>query len=163
MVASGILGRYIYAHTPRSQEGRELELGELRQRLGQHQQTLEARGLPHGFFQTAAAPESPQAERGILAALAGLAVGDIQLRREYRDLRGRIAGSPALRPLAAELLPLAKRYCRERHWAARYGELRSLMGSWRFMHRWFAVLMLIAAGFHVWIALRLGSLWALRG
>ena len=33
------------------------------------------------------------------------------------------------------------------------------MGSWRFLHRWFAILMLIAAGFHIWVAVRLGHLW----
>ena len=159
VVVTGVLGRYIYAHTPRSIEGRELELGEIRQRLEEYRRTLEARGMPHEFFQTAASPAAEPDDRGLLATLAGLAAGDGQIRRDYRDLRRHIEGSPALKPLAREILPLAKRYCRERHWAARYGELRSLMGSWRFLHRWFAILMLIAAGFHIWVAVRLGHLW----
>ena len=45
---------------------------------------------------------------------------------------------------------------------ARYRELRALMRSWRFFHRWLALLMLILVIFHVAIAVQFGDLWVLR-
>jgi hypothetical protein len=80
------------------------------------------------------------------------------VRRDYRRFRAAILADPHLRPAAAEVLPLAQRYCRDRQRLARYGDLRSLMGAWRFLHRWLALLMLLLVAFHVVLALRFGGI-----
>ena len=68
----------------------------------------------------------------------------------------------SLSALAPQILPLARRFCRDRQWLARYAELRSLMGAWRFLHRWLAILMFILAIFHITLAVRFGDLWLFR-
>jgi hypothetical protein len=76
-------------------------------------------------------------------------------RKELRELRKRLKGRPE-----ARLYPVARAFARDRRRLARLGELRALMGSWRFFHRWLAIVMLVLAGFHVAVALRFGDLLA---
>ena len=100
---------------------------------------------------------------GFLGSLGILIAGNSAFRREYRLLRRTVHSSEALRAKAPRILPLLKRLARERMWLERYRELRSLMGSWRFFHRWLALLMLAVVLCHVVIAFMFGDLWVLRG
>jgi hypothetical protein len=159
VILTGLVGRYIYARTPRSVRGRELELDEIRRDLADYQERLEKMGMPHEFFERSVAqPVVHGSDKGLLETLVGLAAGDWELRREYKNLRKMVQELPAVRPLAREVLPLAARYCEERHWVARYQELRSLMGGWRFFHRWFAILLMAAVCFHILVAYQMGNL-----
>lgn len=155
VLVTGLVGRYIYAHVPRSVQGRELELEELRGRLEERRRDLLARGVDLG-----SAPEAAPAaaRRGTAAALAAMLAGDRESSREYARLREAVLASPELSASAAELLPLARRYVLETRWLSYYQELRDVMAGWRFLHRWFAVVMLAFALFHVLIATRVGGL-----
>jgi hypothetical protein len=116
-------------------------------------------GMPNEFFEKSVAASTVHgSDKGLFRTLLGLVGGDAELRREYNHLRQMILSRPALKPLAREIMPLANRYCLERHWLARYQELRSLMGSWRFLHRWFAIVLLGAVLFHILIAFQMGHL-----
>lgn len=163
VVVTGLVGRYIYAHTPRSLEGVELALEDLRRRLEQHRQELEALGVPADFMRQALSPTLAQgSDSGVLAALWGMLVGDRELRRDYAEFRRRLEKTPALQARARTVLPVAMRYFRERQWVARYNEWRSLMGGWRFLHRWLAIVLIIVVFFHVLVAIQMGSLWILH-
>jgi hypothetical protein len=145
-VVTGLIGRYIYAHVPRSLEGRELERAELARRLDANRLQLEREGIDVALLD--APPPEPQ-ERGFLGRLRAVVTGHRETNRHYRRLHTAIRGRPGLR----HLLPLARRYTRQLQWQARYSELRALMGSWRFLHRWLALVMLIVAAFHVYLAI----------
>lgn len=160
VVATGLLGRYVYSRAPRSVEGRELELEEIRKRLEAYRGELERLGFRHGLTDDGEA--DAEGDRGLLPAFAGLVAGDRQMRRELEALRGQLHSRQDLRPLTSTLLPLLEKFCRERQWLARYHELRSLMSSWRFLHRWFAVVMLATVAFHIAVAVWLGNLWVLK-
>jgi len=41
--------------------------------------------------------------------------------------------------------------------------LKHLLQTWRFLHRWLAILLLIAVALHIFVAVRFGELWILRG
>lgn len=156
VVFSGLVGRYIYAHVPRTVEGWEIQSGELRKRLQGYRGQLAAAGLSADLLDDS---QGDVPERKSLAArLLGLLAGDREVRRSYRRLRAAVRSHAALRPLAGRLLPLARRYCQDRQRLARYGELRGLMSSWRFLHRWLAVVMIAVVLFHVGVALRFGDL-----
>ncbi len=155
VIVTGVIGRYIYAHVPRTLEGRELERDELRRRLAEHRTELAQYGLdPTLLGMPAAVPEA----KGLFARLWGIVVGDRALRHEYSVLRDAVRNRPELRPLAGRVLPTARRFARDSHRLARYAELRGLMGSWRFLHRWLAVAMLAIVGLHVFVAWRYGDL-----
>jgi hypothetical protein len=164
VVATGVLGRYIYAHTPRSLEGRELELEVIRGRLLVYRGKLLRLGVAPELLEIGVGP-GPGAERSpwILKALVTVFTGDRQSRVELARLEETVRSRGELREQAREILPLLRRLFRERHWLVRYRELRKVMGAWRFFHRWLAVVMLIALFYHVAMALDFGGLWPGRG
>lgn len=154
VLVTGLVGRYIYAHVPRTVQGQELELEDLRRQLDEHRAAL----LKSGLGVEAAPAPAAGAPHGLAAALGAMLEGDRESAREYARLRAAVLASPELAAAAGELLPLARRYVRERRWLAYYRELREVMAGWRFLHRWFAIVMLIFAFTHVLIATRVGGL-----
>ena len=57
----------------------------------------------------------------------------------------------------AETLAIARRAHRTALMAAHYEDLRAVLGSWRWLHRWVALLMVILLALHVAYALTYGS------
>jgi len=157
-VVSGLIGRYIYSRTPRSVQGRELELSELRRSLAAYRDELKRLGMPMDAFETPRAHSRDASSGGIAEGLVALVKGEREEAKEYRAFREAVLASPQMGPAAEEVLALGWKFFRERQWLARYHELRSLMGTWRFAHRWFAILMLIVAASHILVAWRLGGI-----
>ena len=163
IVITGIIGRYIYARVPRSLEGHELEYEEIRRVLAGHLAELERLGLILPPAAEGAVPSPLDRPSGFLSSVASLIAGGIRSRREHRELRRAVLSSKLLAPRAHRILPLLGRLARERMWLARHRELRSLMASWRFLHRWLALLMLAVILCHIAVAFKFGDLWILRG
>jgi hypothetical protein len=163
VVVTGIIGRYIYTHVPRSYQGRELELEEVRQRLVQHEQNLRSLGLdPAGLGLDHSPTTATRQSQGVFPALLHLVSGDRAWHRQLREAerRYRRGAQPGAETAAA--LDLLRRLCRERQWLIRYHELRGLMSSWRFFHRWLAIVLLLTVALHVVLAVRFGNLWMFR-
>ena len=162
-LVSGIVGRYIYAKVPRSLEGRELELEQVRERLHACRHQLEDAGVSAEWLRPRAQPQEFDHSTTLLARLRIALSEDRRNRQDYRQLRRDILGSAALRASAGHILPLARTYCRHQQWLIRYHELRHLLASWRFFHRWLAIVMLVVVAFHIALAVRFGDLWILGG
>ncbi|MBI4584086.1 MAG: hypothetical protein HY717_08695 [Planctomycetes bacterium] len=160
VIATGLIGRYIYSWVPRTVEGREMEIEEIRQRLSRHREGLQQLGVDTALLEIG--PPSPSGAlsvKGFFATLAIILRGDREIRKHYLKLK-RAVEAPARTPQATHrILDLLKQFCRERSWLLRYHELRGLMGSWRFFHRWLAIVMLLVAAFHIGVAMRYGELW----
>lgn len=162
-VLTGIVGRYIYVHVPRSLEGRELEVEQVREQLEQCRDQLEQSGVDARWLHEGRLPQMNLTRPGLLASFISLVTGDRQRGRDYRELRRAILASKDLRPVARQILPLAREYCRHWQWMIRYHQWRDLLASWRFLHRWLAIVMLIVASFHVALAVRYGDLSLVGG
>ncbi len=162
-VASGVIGRYLYAKVPRSLEGRELEIEQVRERLHAYRHRLEEAGVSTEWLRPLMLPEGKDRPRGTLARFAALFGGDRQSRRDYRRLRRAVLAEPQLRASAGRILPLGRAFCRHQHWLIRYHELRNLLAAWRFFHRWLAIVMLMVVACHIGLAVRFGDLWILGG
>ncbi len=162
-VASGVIGRYLYSKVPRSLEGRELEIEQVRERLRAERHQLEEIGVSTEWLHPQTQPEGNDRPRSMPARFMAVFSGDRQSRRDYRWLRRAILASPELRDSARHILPLARAFCRHQHWLTRYHELRNLLASWRFFHRWLAIVMLAVVAFHIGLAIRFGDLWIMRG
>jgi hypothetical protein len=162
VVLTGLVGRYFYAHTPRSLEGRELEIDEIRGRLEGYRAQLAQLGVGGTFFSPLPATTG-SSDKSFVGAVLSLMAGDRETRRELSRVRSSVRQSAGLRPHARAIVSLAQRYHTERQWLARYHELRGLMGRWRFLHRWFAIVLLVMAAFHIAVSVRLGNLWFLNG
>lgn len=163
VVTTGVIGRWLYARVPRSIEGHELEYEELRRRLTRHRDVLLRLGVAETLLRPVRRFDPTEAERSLVGAIACLIAGDRAFRRDLDHLRRAVQASATLRRRAKEILPVATELCRERHWLVRYQELRFAMSSWRFLHRWLAIVMLVVAAGHIVLALRFGALWVLTG
>ena len=162
-VVSGVIGRYIYAKVPRSLEGRELEFEQVRAQLQAYRRQLEDAGVSAEWLGLPAPPEGYDQPRSVLGRLRAALGGDHRSRRDYRRLRRFILVTPQLRASARRVLPLARAFCRHQHWLTRYQEARNLLASWRFLHRWLAIVMLAVVAFHIGLALHFGDLWIMKG
>ena len=162
VVCTGLIGRYFFSLVPRSLAGKELERADLRRRFEEHRAALAARNVELPAID-ADRTQDISVGGSFLSRLTGVLAGDRKMRGEYRALKVRILANEGLRAHADDILPVARKYCREAQWLSRYSDLRGLMGSWRFLHRWLAIVMLVIVVFHVAIALQYGDLsWPSR-
>jgi len=162
VLTTGIVGRYLYAFVPRGRDGRELDATELRARVLRLRKELDQAGVAAPLLD-AGAPLAARAETGFLGRVFGVLAGNRAARRDFRRLSGEVKRHPALAPQAKRILPAARAFYRDRQRLARLSELRALLGSWRFLHRWLAIVLLVLAAFHIFVALRFGDLWILGG
>ncbi|MEN8254182.1 MAG: hypothetical protein ABFR33_01820 [Verrucomicrobiota bacterium] len=156
-VATGIVGRTIYVQVPRSLEGRELELGQVQAELNTCRLQLEQAGVQADWLEQSP-PEPRVHQTSLVGCFMAMAKGYGERQREYRQLKRHVLASPGLRPSARKILPLARDFCIHSQWFVRYHELRSLIASWRFFHRWLAVLMFCIVVCHIIVAIRFGDL-----
>lgn len=162
LVFTGAVGRYLYAYVPRAANGRELAIDEARDRIarlaGEWQREHRAFGervrlevqriVDEGRWRHSLAQR--------LLALLG------QRRRiahvlDELEREGLAEGIPA--PQVRRVLALARRAHRAALMVARYEDLRGLMASWRYLHRWVALLMVLLVIVHVVSAMRFGELF----
>ncbi|MCC6783803.1 MAG: NAD(P)-binding domain-containing protein [Planctomycetes bacterium] len=162
IVATGGIGRWLYAWVPRAANGRELALADVRARLAKLD------GPADGFAARARAEVLRLAEArqwrgsfaGRLLAFAGV---QFDLRRALRRLRAE-ARAAAVPP--AELgvaLALAREAHREAIAIGHLEDLRAVLSTWRWLHRWLALLMVVLIVVHIGYALAYGSLLGERG
>jgi hypothetical protein len=160
LLVTGGIGRYLYAWVPRAANGRELELSEVKARLGDD--NAERSGGERRFLERARQDVLQLvANRQWSSSFVGRWMAMLGVRRDLkrvlRDLeaRGREEGVDAVGVEAT--LQLARRAHRSALMAAHYEDLRGLLATWRYLHRWVALLMVVLLALHVVFALRYGS------
>ncbi|MFM2165040.1 MAG: hypothetical protein RL325_1477 [Planctomycetota bacterium] len=165
VLVAGLVGRYLYAAVPHAANGREMNLDELRARLAAiaTEWDKKARGLGDTVRDRIDGLIREERWRpSILARIAGLVTAHARLRRTLHELRM----DPRLETVPdaerEELMLIARQSLRLTLQIAHYEEIRALLGSWRFFHRWVALLMLLLVVAHIGIALRYARLeWPL--
>ncbi len=157
LVATGAIGRWFYSFVPRAANGRELQLVEVQSRLASMA----------GEWDRA----NPRFAANLRTEIEKLVTGStwkgtffrrvaalVQARRRVREvvqglsMEARRAGLS--RDQIAELRRLAAEAQRAALHAAHFEDVRALMASWRYFHRWVALLMVLLVAAHVATALR---------
>lgn len=165
VVASGIVGRYLYVRIPRSRSGVELTLAEVRQQrerlIGD---LLERTKLPRAELERILEPvRSTAVAPGIVRALLSMLQGDIARWRAGRALRRRWRSDPALAALDAGMLRDAARLATRG--MALEQQVRMLDAThrvfrfWHVAHRPMAFTALVAVVIHVAVVVALGATW----
>ncbi len=160
LVLTGAIGRYLYAFIPRSANGRELELDEVHGELARLSSEWDRTNREFGERVRRAIGElvdSTRWNRGILARIAGLFGQQRALDRLLVELRREGVREGIPEDQLRQILALARRSHRASLMAARFEDLRTLLGSWRYFHRWVALLMVLILILHVYTALRYGG------
>jgi thioredoxin reductase/cytochrome b561 len=150
LLATGAIGRWFYAWLPRSANGRELELGQIRAELAVQQ----------GFGGGSSFGKQAQAE--VLALLdrrqwrsswPGRVLCLLGLQRDLRSTLRRLRRHGREAHVEPAVLAQVLEHTRAAHRAAiavaHLEDLRALLGTWRWLHRWLALLMVVLVLVHV--------------
>jgi thioredoxin reductase/NAD-dependent dihydropyrimidine dehydrogenase PreA subunit len=161
LVCTGAIGRYLYAFVPRAANGRELALDEARTELARLASAWDGTNRAFGERVRARVDELVADVSGaasFFARLRALLGSQFALRRALAELvlEGRHAGV-AHDELDA-ITHVARRAHRAALMAAHFADLRALLGSWRWFHRWIALLMVLLVVVHVVTALMYAQL-----
>ena len=160
LIVTGAVGRYFYSYVPRAANGRELELEEVKRHVGSLALTWDT--TQRAFVERvqgeiARLIERRQWRSSFLGRVLALALGQRDLRAVLGRLEaeGRAEGVPEER--VRETLGLARRAHRAALAAAHYEDLRAVLETWRYLHRWVAALMLLLLLLHVVYAVGYGT------
>jgi thioredoxin reductase len=164
LLVTGAIGRYFYAWVPRAANGRELVLEEVRGEL-EHLGASWSTGQQAFVRRARAAVDELVAARQwratFLGRVAGLLGGQRALRRALETLAREGRASGLAPDELAPVLTLARTAYRTATAAGHLEDLRALLSSWRWLHRWVAVLMVALLVLHVIYSLSYTSI--LRG
>ena len=157
------IGRYLYAWIPRAANGRELELAEVKGRLSRDR--AEWDGQPSRFRQRVRDElfgllEQERWSGSFVGRLTALLVGRSEVRRLLRRLRREAREEGVSEEEITETIGLARRAQRTALMAAHFEDLRALLGSWRWLHRWVAALLVVLIAIHIVYAVTYGSFLA---
>lgn len=160
LLVTGAIGRYVYAAVPRAANGRELDLFEIKQQLGRL--SAEWDGGQRRFREQArqlmtASVEALQWRSSLPGRIAALISAQFARRRLARDLRALGGAEGVATDHVEETIELVCRAHRTALMAAHFEDVRALLNSWRYLHRWVAALMVLLVVLHVIYALTYGT------
>jgi hypothetical protein len=164
VVLSGVVGRYLYSHIPRRQDGVELSReGVASERRALLTRIAAATGLdPTVVGRTLHPGPEPGAGRGIAGTLARLIVGDLERRRATRDL-ARLWSQPRPGQTAPDPRALAEAVRLARREVALGQQVRMLEAThrvfawWHVAHLPVAITAFLAIFVHVGVAVLVGG------
>jgi len=162
LLVTGVIGRYFYAYVPRAANGRELELAEVKAQLGEVEEEWgegERRFREHARMEIHALIEARQWRASFLGRVLALFRGQRDLHDTLRRLEGEGRGEGVPDGQIRGTLDLARRAHRTALMAAHYEDLRAILGTWRYLHRWIALLMVLLVILHVVHAFLYGALF----
>ena len=161
VITSGLIGRYLYAFVPRAANGREMELEPLKSRLALLSGEWDRHGRGFGTHVRERVEHIVDGVRwqgGIVARIRHLVGGQFRLRQTIRAIRCEAKAQDIGADEVNEIELLAKTAYRISVQIAHYEEIRAVLASWRYLHRWLALLMVLLIVAHVVTAVRYADL-----
>ncbi len=160
LMVTGGIGRYFYAYVPRAANGRELELAEVKVRLAYVDEEWDH--VQRQFRQEAHADAKQLIEaRQWGGSFFGRVLGLIGIQRDLRRVLARITERGLEQGVRLsqirETVGLTRAAHRTALMVAHYEDLRAVLSTWRYLHRWIAALMLLILVVHVFQALAFGT------
>lgn len=161
LICTGAIGRYLYSFIPHSANGRELELEEIRAEMATLASEWDRDNRDFGHRVQGKMDELIRSGRwngSIVLRIGSLVRQQRELRRALRTLgqEGRAEG------IAEDQVQRVLELARRAHWSAlmatRFEEMRGILASWLYFHRWVALLMVLLLGVHIVSALRFSSI-----
>jgi len=159
LLVTGAIGRYFYAYVPRAANGRELELAEVKARIGrmsaewdQGQRRFRARARE----EVDRLIEQRQWKGSFFGRVLALLGVRRDLKRVLKKLQQEGEEQGVVPEQIRETLLLARRAHRTALMASHYEDLRAILNTWRFLHRWFAALVVLLILMHIAHALLYG-------
>ena len=161
LVMTGALGRYLYSFIPRAANGRSLDLGEVRAKLAafEAEWDREHRGFGEKLrSQIEELATEAHWSGSPWARLSSLVRSRSHLRKMKTSLTQQARDEGIPEPQIRKLHTLAGPVQRAALAAAHLEDIRGIVASWRYAHRWIALLMVGLVLIHIFTALRYGQL-----
>jgi hypothetical protein len=166
VVASGVVGRFLYTRIPRAKSGAELTLDEVAAQRGALVDRIAGTtGLEHAAVARSLDLGAPRAApQGVLATLVGMVAGDLTRWRQARALRRRwsTVAPSGRRPSRHALNEAVELAMREMALAQQVRVLEvthRVFRWWHVAHRPVALTALIAVAIHVVVVVAVGATW----
>jgi len=166
VIASGVVGRYLYTRIPRARSGVELSRDEAAAaRLDLLQRLADTTGMPVASLEAMLSTGADAEARGLLPALRRMLINDFTRRRRCRELRHRWAEAAGAngRSLAGraldEAVALADREIALSQQVRMLDATHRVFRFWHVAHRPFAITALIAVVIHIAVVVSLGATW----
>ncbi len=160
LVVTGAIGRYFYSFVPRAANGSELVLEEVRANLAALSSEWDRGNRAFGQRVRVEIDQfvaEGQWQGSFARRLFALLSSQRRVTSTLSRLRDEAIAEGLPPAEIRSLISLARRAQRTALMAAHYEDLRMLLTSWRYFHRWVALAMVLLVGLHVAIALRYGS------
>ncbi|HSG48906.1 MAG TPA: hypothetical protein VLA43_13890 [Longimicrobiales bacterium] len=162
VVASGVFGRYVYAHIPKTVQGRFLGVESLRSRIAELAAELRDRTdlageeLARILEPQVALPSRPP---GLAGALFLAVRADASARREERRIRRALRSRDVPRQVREDVVRLTRERHRLHQQALVMHPFQRLFRYWHVVHLPLAILMALILVVHVGVAIAFGYTW----
>lgn len=162
VVVSGVFGRYVYAHIPKTVHGGFLGLDAIRARIATLGEELQGRAdlvTEELFRAVAAEPALAGGTPGLVGALILAYRSDLDGRRRHRRLRKRLRTSALPAPVRRDILRLSRERHRLHQQVLVARPLQRLFRYWHVVHLPLALTMAVVVVVHVGVAVAFGYTW----
>ncbi len=160
VVTTGAIGRWFYSFVPKAQSGRQADLEELGLRVAAMAGEWDSVGKGFGERVRAQVESLANAEhfgKNVLDRIFSLVAGQVRLAWLLRKIQRQGLAEGFAVGEVQRVVVLARRAHRLALQVTHYEEVRGILSSWRWMHRWLALLLAILVFVHVVTALRFGG------
>jgi hypothetical protein len=161
VVASGVLGRYVYVRIPKTLNGRFLGLEAVQKRAAQLSGAIVRQsGLTEAELAAVLTPwEGAPRGQGLLSALAFALLEDVRGRRHLRRVRSYLRSRGLPREPRRQVLRMAGEQRRLRQQALFLAPFQRLFRYWHVLHLPLATVMFLVLAVHVSISIMFGYTW----
>ena len=161
LVTTGAIGRYFYSFVPHAANGQDMRLDEVRAKLAGLSAELdrEHRGIGERVHQEVETLiQERHWQHSLPRRIFALLLSRRRLKEARRALRRDSLESGLPPEQVRNIEGLVRTAQRTALAAAHFEDLRGLLSSWRYLHRWVALLMVLLVIVHIFTALRFGSI-----
>lgn len=160
VVAAGVVGRWFYAFVPRAQNGRQQDIEELGSQVAALAGEWDRDGRGFGTEvrrEVEQLVDGARFGKNLLSRVRGLLLSQWHLRRRLTAIRVRARAEGVPAGEVARIVQLARRSHRLALQLTHFDDVRSLLATWRWLHRWLALALLLLTIVHVVAAVRFGG------
>ncbi|HMR42811.1 MAG TPA: hypothetical protein PKC40_03215 [Saprospiraceae bacterium] len=160
VVASGVIGRFIYIQIPRTIEGRELSLGEIQETKNDINDILKnTYHADQGIFEKIANATTPKNEASKSKLLSGMIGKYFEDRKTVNTIKKSLREKNLPTEDINKMVTLIENEISINNKIARLQTMQKLFKYWHVAHLPFAIIMLIIMVIHVAITLAFGYKW----
>lgn len=160
VVASGVIGRFIYIQIPRTIEGRELSLNEVKEMKGNVGEVLKgAYRLDERSFDTIMESIQVSGRAKSASLLSGIAGKYFEDQRNIRNIKYLLRGNNLAPADVSKVTRLIRNEISLNNRIERLLTMQKLFKYWHVAHLPFAIIMLIIMVIHVGVTIAFGYRW----